>query len=59
LNDVCTQINAFITNENGWARNQFLDFMLTFAAERAIQNFICGICSFYIAQDGSLVSDDN
>lgn len=54
LNDVSTEVNALITNENRWASNQLLYFVLALTAERAIQNFICAIGGVDIAQDGRL-----
>ena len=38
-NDVQTEINAFIADENAWTSDEFAYFMLTFTAEGAIQQF--------------------
>jgi len=40
-NDVIAKVYAFIADENGWPSYQLFDFMLTFAAKRAIQGFFC------------------
>ena len=38
-NDVITELDAFITNEYGRARNQLADFVLALAAKRTIEEF--------------------
>src|SRR6202020_1199851 len=38
--DVHAQLNAFVADEYGGTRNQFADFMLALAAERAIQRVL-------------------
>src|SRR5262245_22479825 len=37
LNDIVAQLNAFITDENRWSRDEAPDLMLALAAERAIE----------------------
>src|SRR5208337_650536 len=38
--DVHAKLNAFIANENRWPCNEFADFMLALAAERAIERIL-------------------
>src|ERR1700685_3364066 len=38
--DVHAQLNAFVADEHGGARDQFADFMLALAAERAIKRVL-------------------
>ncbi len=45
-NDVIAQVNAFVANEHGGTGDQLLDFMLAFAAKRAIQCFFGGRAFF-------------
>ena len=35
--DIHAELNAFIADEYGWARNKLTDLMLTFSAKRAIE----------------------
>ena len=38
-NDVITELDAFITDEDGWTSNQLAYFVLAFAAKRTIEEF--------------------
>ena len=38
--DIHTELNAFITDEDGWTRNQLFDFVLALPAERAIKRIL-------------------
>jgi hypothetical protein len=48
-NDVIAKVNAFVANENRRSGNQFADFVLALATERAIQQLaaiVTGFCGF-------------
>ena len=38
-NNIVTELNAFVTDKDGWTRNQLADFMLALAAKRTIEEF--------------------
>jgi len=38
-NDVVAELDAFVANKYGRARNQLADFVLAFAAKRTVEEF--------------------